>query len=149
MFRGQFVHAIDSKGRVSVPARFREGLLVDGRSRFILTPALFDPCLQLHPLPAWERFEQRIAELPRMDRDVVRLRRLLVSAALECELDRGGRVLVPPHLRERAELGKDVVWAGMGDSIELWSKERWDAALAMTPEEEAAFQQAVTEQFRI
>jgi MraZ protein len=149
MFRGQFVHAIDAKGRVSVPVRFRETLLVDGPARFILTPSPFDPCLNLHPLRAWEDFERRISELPSTDPNVVRFRRMVVSAAIECELDRAGRVLVPPHLREKASLDKDVLFAGMGRSIELWSKERWDAALSVTPEEQRAFQQAVTEQLRI
>src|SRR5512144_2856491 len=124
MFRGQFVHAIDAKGRVSVPVRFRDALVADGMARFILTPAPFDPCLHLHPLPAWVEFEQRISALPSLDPHVVRLRRIYVSAALECELDRAGRVLVPPHLREKAGLDKDVLWAGMGRSIELWSKQR-------------------------
>lgn len=149
MFRGQFVHAIDRKGRVNVPVRFRDGLLVDGQPRFILTPSPFDPCLHLHPLPAWEKLERSISELPRLDLNLVRFRRMYVSAAIECELDRAGRVLIPPHLRDKAELDKDVVWAGMGPSIELWSKRRWDEALEMTPEAEAAFRQAVTEQFKI
>jgi MraZ protein len=149
MFRGQFVHTIDQKGRVSFPARFREALQSGSNARCILTPAPFDPCLHLHPLPAWERFEQRIAELPALDQNIVRLRRLYVSAAIECELDRAGRLLVPPHLRAHAGLQRDVLWAGMVTSVELWAKERWDAALAMTPAEREAFQRAVTEQFRI
>jgi MraZ protein len=74
---------------------------------------------------------------------------MYVSAAVECEIDRAGRILVPPHLREKAELGKDALWAGMGTILELWSKSRWDAALAMTPEQEVAFKRAVMEQIRI
>lgn len=149
MFRGQFVHSIDAKGRVSLPARFRDALMADGDSRFIVTPAPFDPCLHVYPIRAWEEFEQKMSELPRLDPNIVRFRRLYVSAAIECELDRAGRVLVPPHLREKAALGKDALWAGMGRNIELWSKERWDAALAMSPDEEEAFRQAVMEQIRI
>ncbi len=149
MFRGQFVHSIDAKGRVSLPARFRDALVADGDSRFIITPAPFDPCLHVYPIRAWEEFEGKMSELPRLDPNIVRFRRLYVSAAIECELDRSGRVLVPPHLREKATLGKDALWAGMGRNIELWSKERWDAALAMSPDEQEAFKQAVMEQIRI
>ncbi len=149
MFRGQFVHSIDAKGRVSLPARFRDALMADGDSRFIVTPAPFDPCLHVYPIRAWEEFEQKMSELPRLDPNIVRFRRLYVSAAIECELDRAGRVLVPPHLREKASLAKDALWAGMGRNIELWSKERWDAALAMSPDEQEAFKQAVMEQIRI
>jgi MraZ protein len=149
MFRGQFEHSIDAKGRVSLPARFRDALLAEGDGRFILTPAPFDPCLHLHPMRAWEEFEKKIAELPSLDPNIVRFRRIYVSAAVECELDRVGRVLVPPHLREKASLSRDVLWAGMGRTIELWSTDAWNAALAMTPAEQAVFQRAVMEQIRI
>lgn len=149
MFRGQFSHSIDAKGRVSLPARFRDTLGASGDARFVLTPALFDPCLHLYPMRAWEEFERKIAELPSLDPNIVRFRRLYVSAAIECELDRAGRVLVPPDLRERAGLSKDVLWAGMGRMIELWSEERWTAALSMTEAELSSFKQAVMEQIRI
>ncbi len=140
---------IDAKNRVSFPARFRDGLLHDGDARFILTPAPFDPCLHLYPMRAWEEFEQKISELSSLDPNVVRFRRLYVSAAIECELDKVGRVLVPPHLREKAALEKDVLFAGMGRIIEVWSKPLWDRSISMTPEEHEAFRQAVTEQIKI
>jgi MraZ protein len=151
MFRGQFVHSIDAKGRVSLPARFRDTVMADRGGQLIVTPAPFDPCLHLYPLATWEQFEQKISELSTLDPNIVRFRRLYVSAAIECELDRAGRVLVPPHLREKAELtkDKDVVWAGMGRLIEVWSKARWDAELGMSPEEQQAFKRAVMEQVRI
>ncbi|MEB2313286.1 MAG: division/cell wall cluster transcriptional repressor MraZ [Sorangiineae bacterium] len=149
MFRGQFTHAIDAKGRVSLPARFREAVAPAGDARLIVTPAPFDPCLHVYPMRAWEDFEVKISELPRLDPNIVRFRRLYVSAAVECEIDRAGRVLVPPQLRERAGLTRDVLWAGMGGNIELWAKEQWDSALALTPDEHAAFQRAVMEQIRI
>jgi MraZ protein len=150
MFRGQFQHSVDAKGRISLPARFREAVAGSEAERpFVLTPALFDPCLHLYPLDAWEEFEAKVAELPSMDPHIVRFRRLYVSAAVECELDKAGRVLVPPHLRERAQLEKDVLWAGMGRHLELWAKHRWDESLVIAPEEEASFKQAVLEQIRI
>ena len=149
MFRGQFTHNIDAKGRVSVPARFRDGLLAGGCAQFVITPDLFDPCLQLYPMRAWEEFEEQIASLPRFDPNVVRFQRLYVSAAVECELDRTGRLLVPPHLRERAGLEREVLFAGTGPRIELWSKARWDAAVVMAPNEFEAFKKAVMEQVRI
>jgi MraZ protein len=148
MFRGQFTHSVDAKGRVSLPARFRDVLLADGDLRFIITPALFDPCLHVYPMRAWEAFERKVSELPSLDPNAVRFRRLYVSAAVECELDRAGRALVPPHLRDRAKLDKDAVWAGMGPIVELWSKAAWDTALTMTPEENANFRLAM-EQIKI
>ena len=72
MFRGQFAHTIDAKGRVSLPARFRDGLVAQGDPRFILTPALFDPCLHLYPLRGWEELEEKLAGLPSFDPNIVR-----------------------------------------------------------------------------
>ena len=147
MFRGQFLHTIDAKGRVSLPSRYRDSIAVD--ACLVVTPAPFEPCLHVYPLQEWERFETKISEFSNWDDDVVRFRRLYVSAAIECEIDRTGRVLIPQHLREKAELEKEVLWAGMGRIAEMWSKARWDEALSMTSEQQAAFRQAVMETIRI
>lgn len=143
MFRGQFLHSVDAKGRISLPARFRDQLTTDGDARFVLTPSPFDSCLHLYPMRAWEAFEQRVSELPSLDQNVVRFRRLYVSAAAECELDRAGRVLVPPALRERARLEREALWAGMGKILELWSKPEFDRALTMTAEQEKELRAAM------
>jgi transcriptional regulator MraZ len=149
MFRGQFVHSVDAKGRISLPARFRDVLVGDRDAPFVITPALFDPCLHVYPLRTWEEFEQEVSKLPSLDPNAVRFRRMYVSAAVECELDKAGRVLVPPHLRERAELDKsEALWAGMGRNLELWSRARWDAALELAPSEMDSFRVAV-EQFKV
>lgn len=150
MFRGQFVHSIDAKGRVSLPARFREAALVDGDTRLVLTPAPSDPCLHLYPLTQWVEFEKKVAELPRFDQHIVRFRRMYVSAALECEIDGAGRVLVSPDYRERAKLTKEVLLAGMGRFIEVWSKELWDRATAPLPAgEHERFMKSMEELIRI
>lgn len=147
MFRGQWVHNIDAKGRVSMPARFREALGGSGEEcvepKFVITPAPFDPCLHLFALSEWEKVEESVNQLPLMSPDAVRLRRVYVSAAMECELDRSGRVLVPGHLRDKAGFDREVLWAGMGRMVELWAKNRWDAVLTQTPAEEVAFRAAV------
>lgn len=132
-----------------MPARFREALLQDGGPTFILTPSPFEPCLHLYPMEAWEDLERKISGLSNLDAHIVRYRRLYVSAAVECELDKPGRVLIPPHLRDRAKLEKEVFWAGMGRNIEVWSKALWDEAISMNPEEALAFRQAVTERINI
>jgi MraZ protein len=148
MFRGQFEHAIDAKGRTSFPSRFRDVLTSASDLRLVLTRALFDRCLHLYPLRAWEELEAKIADMPQFDPNVVAFRRMYLSAAVECELDKQGRILVPPGLREHAELVKDVVWAGMGRTAELWSGERWQAAHAMSEAEVASFKTAM-EQLRL
>jgi MraZ protein len=148
MFRGQFEHAIDAKGRTSFPSRFRDVLAAGSDLRLILTRALFDRCVHLYPLKAWEELEAKIAEMPQFDTNVVAFRRMYLSAAVECEIDKQGRILVPPSLREHAELAKDVVWAGMGRTAELWSKERWQAAHSLSDAEVASFKTAM-EQLRL
>lgn len=149
MFRGQFTHSVDAKGRISLPSRFREVVLRQGDPRLVVTPAPFDPCLHVYPLSSWEAFENKVSELPSLDPHIVRFRRLYVSAAVECELDKANRVLVPPHLRDKAGLSKEALWAGMGRLLELWSKPRFDEAMAISPEEQEAFKRAVLEQIRI
>ncbi len=134
MWQGQYEHAMDAKGRTSLPARFRDALAAAGDDRFVLTSAL-DPCLVAYPLAEWRAFEEKLAHLPRFDPNVVKLRRLYVSAAVEVTFDATGRVLVPPTLRAYAGLEKDVVWAGMGRNAELWSKSRWVRVTETTEEE--------------
>lgn len=149
MFRGQFEHAIDGKGRTSLPARYRDVLAADSDLRLVVTPALFDPCLKVYPMRAWEELETKISALPEFDPNAVFLRRRFLSAAVECELDKQGRILIPPGLREYAGLEKEVLWAGMGRTAELWSRERWVAGLAKTDEELKSFKAAIAEQIRL
>jgi MraZ protein len=150
MFRGHFEHAIDAKGRTSLPARFRDALGdVGGEVCLVVTPALFDPCLHAHPMAAWEELEAKIAALPRFDPNVVAFRRKYLSAAVECELDKQGRILIPQSLRDHAGLVKDVLWAGMGQTAELWSKDRWHEAQEMSPDELERFKSVIADQFRL
>jgi MraZ protein len=149
MFRGHFEHAIDAKGRTSLPSRFRDVLAATGDARLVLTPSPFDACLHLFPMKAWEEFEAKIAALPQFEPNVIKLRRLYVSAAVECEVDKQGRVLVPNSLRDHAMLQKDVLWAGMGQMVELWAREKWNESQSMTESERTEFRRAVAEQLRI
>ena len=137
MWQGQYEHAIDAKGRTSVPARFRDAIAGPHEGGFVITSGL-DPCLVAYPLEEWRAFEEKLSKLPRFDPHVVKLRRIYVSAAVETQIDSQGRVLVPPTLRAYASLEKDVVWAGMGRYAELWSKERWMRATETTEDERRA-----------
>jgi MraZ protein len=121
LFRGRYEHSIDAKGRTSVPSRFREVMTAQGDSKLVLTTGL-DTCLVAYPMAEWLAFEQRLSELPRFDADVVTLKRIYVSGAVECEIDKVGRLLIPAALRKHARLQRDALWAGMGSYIELWAK---------------------------
>lgn len=126
VFRGRYEHTIDSKGRTSLPARFRDVLTAGGESRLIVTTGL-EPCLVAYPLREWEAFEERLSRLPSFDPSVAMLKRIYVSGAIECDLDKLGRLLLPGSLRDHAGISRDLLFAGMGKHIELWDKARFDA----------------------
>lgn len=123
MFRGRFEHAIDTKGRTSIPSKFREVLATNYDERLIVTN--FDNCLWAYPYAEWQQIEQKVAALPQFREDVKALQRFFISAATECPIDKQGRLLIPPTLREYAALDKDIVLVGMTKRVEIWSKERW------------------------
>lgn len=121
MFKGEYSHTIDAKGRLIIPARFREEL---GES-FVLTRGL-DGCLSLYPRAAWDAFEQKLSTLPLTSKSARTFTRFFVTGAADCELDKQGRILIPATLREYAGLEKDVILAGNLDRIEVWSRERYE-----------------------
>ena len=120
MFMGEYNHRIDAKGRLIIPARFRELL----GEEFILTKGL-DGCLSIYPMDAWEAFETKLRALPLTNKNARTFTRFFVAGATICELDKQGRILVPQTLREFAGLEKEVVLTGNLDRIEIWSKEKW------------------------
>lgn len=149
MFRGHYEHAIDAKGRTSIPARFRDVLAAENDFRLVVTPALFDPCLHVYPMKAWEELETKIGALSQFDANVVAFRRKYLSAAVDAEIDKAGRILIPPNLREYADLEKEVLWAGMGKTAELWSRARWKNAQQMSEADLQQFKAALSEQLRL
>lgn len=127
MFIGEYYHTIDEKGRIIIPARFREGL----GERFIVTKGL-DNCLFVYPRQNWEEIEQKLKTWPLTRADARAFMRFFFSGATECELDRQGRILLPVNLREYARLEKEVVIAGVSTRVEIWSRELWEKYLAET-----------------
>lgn len=144
MFRGRYEHQVDHKGRTSLPARFRELLAARGDERVIITCGL-DPCLVAYPVTEWQAFEERLAKLPRFEPHVVRIKRLYVSGAVETPVDKNGRILLPPTLRAHAGLERDILFAGMVDHIEIWSRERFRADAQATDEERAVLAKALAD----
>lgn len=119
---------MDDKGRVALPARFRETLAAGGDPRLVMTTNV-DPagqCLVAYPMKEWLAFQERIAALPQFDEAVIRLKRLHIAGACECSPDRQGRILIPQVLREYAKLTEQVLFAGLGPSIEVWDRASWE-----------------------
>ncbi len=117
---GEYQHTLDEKGRLTMPARFREEL----GERFVVTRGL-DGCLFVYPMPEWANLEAKLQALPLTHREARAFVRLLLSGATECELDRQGRFALPSALREHAGLDKEAVVIGVGSRLEIWSKARW------------------------
>ena len=122
---GEYNHIIDAKGRLIIPAKFREEL---GDS-FVVTRGL-GSCLSIYPEAAWERMIAKVQELPMTDKRGRDFKRYIVSGASDCELDKMGRILLPQPLRNFAGLTKEVVLVGQIDFIEIWDKDKWSTVQA-------------------
>lgn len=121
MFLGEYQHALDIKGRLTVPSRLREGL---GDS-FVVTKGL-ENCLFLYPLQEWKIIEEKLKSLPLTRADARAFVRFFFSGACECEVDKQGRILLPQNLREYALIERDVVIIGAGTRAEVWSRAKWE-----------------------
>jgi MraZ protein len=121
MFMGEYNHTIDTKGRLIIPAKFREQL----GKEFVITKGM-DGCLFVYPFEAWREFETKLKALPTtVDKNARRFSRYFMSGATTVEVDKQGRILVPAVLREFAGLSKDVVLAGVLDRVEIWDRSKW------------------------
>jgi len=121
MFMGEYQHAIDPKGRLIIPVKFRDDL----GENFVVTKGL-DNCLFVYPMTEWKNMEDKLKALPFTKADARAFVRFFFSGATECELDKQGRILLPANLREYACLDKDAVLLGVSTRVEIWSKENWE-----------------------
>jgi len=133
LFQGASALNLDAKGRMSVPTRHRDALLVQGEGRVTLTKHP-DGCLLLFPRPEWEAFRTRIAQLPM---NAHWWRRIFLGNAAEIDLDSAGRILISPELRSAANLDREIILLGMGSHLEIWD------ANTYTSKEQAAIAQGM------
>ncbi|MBC7960369.1 MAG: division/cell wall cluster transcriptional repressor MraZ [Vallitaleaceae bacterium] len=122
MFNGEYNHAMDEKGRVTMPGKFREGL---GETFFITKG--FDECLFVFAAQEWESFSHKLESNSLSKEHFRKLQRFFIASANDCVLDKQGRVLLSTPLREYAKIEKDMVIVGVSNRVEMWSKEKWDA----------------------
>jgi MraZ protein len=126
MFLGRYAHSVDAKGRLAIPARYREELAAG----VVLTRGI-DRCLALYPMSAWLPLAEQVSGLPITDPDARTFRRMVFAEAVDLELDAQGRILLPPELRRYADIDRDAYVVGVNTSIEIWSPARWDAQSAL------------------
>ncbi len=144
MFHGTFEHTIDDKGRVSVPARFRDVLLASHDDRVVITNFFIGSqrCLDVYAVAAWQELEERLRARPQFDQRLMRFQNYYFAAAHDCVIDKQGRILLPPSLREYAGLNRDVVFTAALGKFRIWDLQQWkqvfgdaERALMERPEE--------------
>ena len=140
MLMGKYQNSIDLKSRMIVPAKYRDQL----GHKCILTRGI-DKCLYIYPLSEWERFMSKLSQLPTSDSSVRGFIRHFYANAVETEIDKQGRVIIPSELREYANIEKELVTIGILDKIEIWSKEEWGKAENKTELEPTDFAQKMAE----
>ena len=123
MFMGEYNHTVDAKGRLIVPSKFREQL----GDEFVVTKGL-DGCLFVYENTEWKALEEKLHALPLTNANARKFSRFFLAGATTCEVDKQGRILLPAVLREFAKIEKDAVMVGVGNRIEIWSKEFWMSA---------------------
>jgi MraZ protein len=136
VFLGEHEYTVDDKGRLAIPARFREEL-----GEGVIITRGFDKCLYGFPRPFWELLAQQVTSVGFAQTDARQVQRLLFSGAAELVFDRQGRVVLPPNLRQFAELGDQAVVAGLNRYFEIWAPERWNQQLEAMDSNAALFAQ--------
>ncbi len=124
MFRGRFEYALDDKGRIKIPSKFKDILYKKSLKTLVLT--IFDDCIYAYPQDVWEELEKKAVNLPLTNKSARRFKRMFFASAQDVNIDSQGRILIPPVLRNDSAIAKDVVILGNLDHIELWSKDSWE-----------------------
>jgi MraZ protein len=127
VFRGVSEISLDAKGRMAMPARYRDLLTEKYAGRLVATVDFTGKCLLLYPIDGWEVIQQKLESLSSFDEASRRAQRMLIGHAHDLEMDGSGRILLPQILRSRAQLDKQLALVGQGMKFEIWSKENWDA----------------------
>ncbi len=126
MFRGRASVALDSKGRMAIPTKYRDTLKEACDGRLIVTRHPEDKCLMLYPLPQWEIKEKILDSAPSLDPRTSQVKRVFIGNAADCEMDGQGRILIPENLRSYAHFQKNLALVGMVEKFEIWDSEKWD-----------------------
>lgn len=123
---GQNTHAVDPKGRVNIPMKFRDKL---GETFYLVKST--DQCLDVFPAPAWEELQRKIQQASQFNKAIKDYQRIVISSAVESSTDRQGRVLIPQNLRDFAQIEKEIMIAGLGERLEIWALDKWNERYAV------------------
>jgi MraZ protein len=124
MFRGSSFHTIDNKGRLIIPARFRQFIKSEDGDGVMISR--MDNCLVAYPFKEWRNLENKILSLAETSENMRRFRRVFIGGAFECSCDRQDRILIPQSLRQYADLDKEIVLVGVLEHFEIWARQKWE-----------------------
>jgi len=140
MFIGEYQHTIDEKGRMAVPIKFRAALAGGA----VVTRGL-DNCLFLYPMDQWKELAEKLANLPISQKNTRAFARLMLAGAMDVELDKQGRIVLPEYLRSFATMDKKVVVAGLYNRLEIWDESKWQEYKTGTEEASGDIAEAMAE----
>ena len=140
MFKGEFKHSIDDKGRVILPAKLRENL----GERVVISRGL-DPCLYIYTTEGWDAFAAKLDALPLLDTRSRKIHQYFMSGAVDCDLDKQGRIVVPPNLRKILGNEKELTLVGEGRRIEIWSETAWNDHISEVSEDIGSITDGLTD----
>jgi MraZ protein len=140
VFLGRYSHNVDTKGRLAIPARFRDAL----GTELVITRGI-DRCLSLYPMETWTPLAEKVSSLSISDPDARNFRRMVFAEAAYLDVDKQGRILLPSDLRTFAEIDREAVVVGVHSSIEIWSPDRWAAQSRVMDEEASSIAERLAE----
>lgn len=142
MFIGEYQHTIDTKGRIIIPAKFRDQL-----GDTMIVTRWMDGCLAIYTMDQWQQVFENLKKLPSTKREARMYTHMIMSKAAECEVDSQGRIRIPGHLAQEAALSKNCVLVGVSDHVEIWDKERWNTYYSLASENFEEIAESLTEFF--
>jgi MraZ protein len=131
-FSGTYYFTVDTKGRIIIPAPFREIISTNYSTKLYVTNAPVDQCIRIYPMEEWGKLQDKVRTKPSSDKHIKFFMRRVIGSAVEVDLDKQGRILIPVALRENANINSNVVIVGQVERLELWDREEWDSLVDLS-----------------
>lgn len=144
-FSGKFYYTVDPKGRLIVPASFREIISANYSPKLYITVDIFDKCIHIYPFEEWTKIEEKVKKAPKTNESIRYFMRTVVASAVECEMDKQGRLQIPSSLRIDMGIDGDIVILGLVDKIEIWDKTLFAEKMSTQPVDRKAIETDLNE----